>query len=290
MTDLYALSVLIYQLLLCRHPLEGKNRFGDEVTDKDLGADAVFIEDPTNRSTRYDVKWLQDAYKRQGEQKAQDIPYLFPWRDLDRLPYTSLGPYLSEVVEKAFVKGLHDPTRRPSASDWEKALDRTMDLLLRCENPKCLAKWFVFTTDDQPVCPFCGTRVRHSIPVLNCMRKDRTGSWQYDELSISCLKGSVRKICKQIVLFDHAKLYPSHAYENFPPREIRTSKQLAPLALILRNGDKWGIQNLAAVNMILSKNGNNVVVKVGEAKCLSDGLRIQLDGPGSRVLEVQMIQ
>lgn len=289
-TDKHALSVLIYQLLLCRHPLEGKNRFGDEQTDKDMGTDAVFIENPIDKATRYDSRWVKKAYERQGPAKAKDLPYVFPWRDLDKLPYTSLGPYLSEVIERAFVKGLHNPAKRPSASDWEKALERTLELLHPCENPKCLAKWFIFQPGKPPICPFCGTRIRHSIPVLNCMRKNRSGVWEYEAVSISSLNGSTRNVRGQVVLSDRVKLYPSHAYDNLPSRECRTVKQLTPLAQILRNGDVWGIVNLASPNMILSKNGKSITVKKGEGKCLSSGLRIQLDGPNSRILEVEIMK
>lgn len=289
-TDKHALSVLIYQLLLCRHPLEGRNRFSDEQTDRDMGADALFIENPLDRSSRYTAKWIKDSFERQGASKAKDLPYVFPWRDLDRLPYTVLGPFVSEVIERAFVKGLHDPGKRPAAIDWEKALERTLELLHPCENPKCLAKWFVFQPGKSPICPFCGMPVRHPIPVLNHMRTNRSGILEYEAVSVMSLGGSAHKVRMQTVLSDKMNLYPSHAYETLPGRESRTKKQLTPLARIVRKGDIWGIVNLSSPNMIISKNGKSITVKPGEAKCIGTGLRIQLDGPTSRILEVEMVK
>jgi DNA-binding helix-hairpin-helix protein with protein kinase domain len=44
---------------------------------------------------------------------------------LDRFkktPYTITGPYLKELFDQAFIKGLHNPNDRPTADAWEQAL------------------------------------------------------------------------------------------------------------------------------------------------------------------------
>lgn len=288
-TDKYALSVLIYQLLLCRHPLEGRNRFGKDVhRGREYGADALFIENPLDSRARYDAKWVRNTYTQKGEEKA--LEYLFPWRDLDKLPYTALGPYLSNVIERAFVDGLHNPKKRPTAQDWERAIERTLNLIIPCENPKCVAKWFVLQHGKAPVCPFCGSKIRHAIPVLKFLKKDRNGKDEYDAVSLTMLKGGIQKVCRQVVCYNGLILRPSHAHDNLPARENRTAKQSSPLAVIQQRGDVWGIVNLRATNMTLTKNNIRVPVKVGTGKCLESGLRIQLDGPSSRVLEVEIIK
>jgi DNA-binding helix-hairpin-helix protein with protein kinase domain len=123
----------------------------DDTDDKALGSGALFIENPLDKSARYDAKWAKDDCKRQKE-----LPYIFPWHDLDKLPYTCLGQYLSDVIERAFVKGLHNPSLRPTAAEWEFALERTIPLLKPCDNPNCPAKWYVASGDSSGSCPFCG--------------------------------------------------------------------------------------------------------------------------------------
>lgn len=149
-TDKHSLAVLIYQLLLCRHPLKGKRRFDEDDSDyRELGVDALFIENQTDRSTRYDVEWVRNGMHNKKH------PYIFPWMDLDKLPYVILGPYLSDLIERAFVNGLHSPKLRPTAAEWEYALERTVPLLRHCANSNCPARWFVARDDSSCKCPFC---------------------------------------------------------------------------------------------------------------------------------------
>src|SRR5258708_21938732 len=54
-TDLHSLAVLIYQLLLMRHPLKGPKQYASDAEQDDLlalGARALYIEDPDDRSNR----------------------------------------------------------------------------------------------------------------------------------------------------------------------------------------------------------------------------------------------
>ncbi|MDE5813030.1 MAG: kinase, partial [Muribaculaceae bacterium] len=94
-TDRHALAVLIYMYLLYRHPLRGgKVHDLDAAKDEELsmGEKALFIEHPTDRSNRPNVKNMQKAELPQG--------------DVDKLPYTICGPYLKELFDRAFIDGL----------------------------------------------------------------------------------------------------------------------------------------------------------------------------------------
>ncbi|HYW32101.1 MAG TPA: lipopolysaccharide kinase InaA family protein [Gemmatimonas sp.] len=106
-TDKHALAVLLYELLLERHPLQGKRvnspRSAEEDETLSMGARALFVEHPTDRSN----------------------PSVKPIT----VPYTRLGPYLARCFSRTFVDGLHAPVKRADAAEWELALYRTMQLL-----------------------------------------------------------------------------------------------------------------------------------------------------------------
>ena len=99
LTDLHALAVLLYEYLLRRHPLRGPKVNGQTAEEDELlsmGLKSLWIEDPRDESNRVDVA----------------------------VPYRKLGPYLPALFQRAFVEGLHQPSARPGADDWESALAR----------------------------------------------------------------------------------------------------------------------------------------------------------------------
>ena len=164
-TDLHSMAVLIYEYLLTRHPLNGPKHIPDvEAEEEDfllMGPQAVFIEDPNDKSNRPD--------------------------DL-AVTIHDLGPYLEALFLKAFSTGLHAPKERPTAMEWEQGLLKTWNLLYPCENPGCSAKWFVMHDVHNPVCPFCGRRVSNNEIVkftFNKELKGRPGQWvKNDELMV----------------------------------------------------------------------------------------------------------
>ena len=73
-TDRHALAVLIYMYLLNRHPLRGgKVNDLDPAVDEELsmGAKALFIEHPTDKSNRVKVDQLSKYEVPQGDQKSR---------------------------------------------------------------------------------------------------------------------------------------------------------------------------------------------------------------------------
>jgi hypothetical protein len=113
-TDKHALGVLIYELLLQRHPLQGKRvnstRSAEEDERLSMGARALFVEHPTDRRNP-------------------------PQRPIT-VPYTRLGPALAQCMTRTFVDGLHHPGKRADAAEWEVALYRTMQQLYPLANGK----------------------------------------------------------------------------------------------------------------------------------------------------------
>nr|GFA61407.1 hypothetical protein [Tanacetum cinerariifolium] len=155
-TDRHALAVMIYMYLLRRHPLRGRKvNDADPTRDEELsmGANALFVEHPTDKSNRPNPADMKPSY--------------LPWGDVSKVPYTVCGPYLTKLFDRAFTVGLKTPSERPTADDWETALIKTVDLLQPCPNPACEQKWYVFDNTTVPKCPYCGTAYVGPLPMLN---------------------------------------------------------------------------------------------------------------------------
>jgi len=246
-TDQHALAVLLYEYLLLRHPLRGPKVRSTASTEDDerlaMGEEALFVEHPSDPSNR-----------------PADLT----------VPYTVLGPYLGELVLRAFVRGLHTPEERPTAMDWERALVKTWDLKIDCQNPGCPSRWFVLRDAAHPQCPFCGTRRTGTVPLLRFRKQWRPGEWQPD--------GEVLVVHEQLSLFQW------HAVGNIFPGE---KADRTPQAYCVFHQGRWLLvnQNLPALS---SPSGNRV--QPGQAVELADGARFQLsEGPHGKMAEVQLL-
>lgn len=151
--------------LLYRHPLRGGkvHDMTDELRDENL----------TWERKLYLLNILQtiqivSSYLKQKQSQL-------PWHDTSKISYKITGPYLSTLFLQAFTAGLHDPSLRPSANDWENALIKTMDLIQPCNNPKCDQKWYIFDNTIAPKCPFCDTPYKGKLPVLNLYSSRKEG-------------------------------------------------------------------------------------------------------------------
>ncbi len=156
-TDLHSLAVLIYEYLMCRHPLtDGPKIYDCNSAENDdflaLGAKATFIENPTDTSNR-----------------PSDLGYTI----------SDMGKDLESLFLRAFVEGLHNPNLRPTALEWEKGLAKSWDSLHSCKNPNCTKSWFILKDVHNPVCPFCHHRVRENIIRVSFLAEKQTdkGNW-----------------------------------------------------------------------------------------------------------------
>lgn len=225
-TDLHALAVLIYEGLLRRHPLEGP-KVHSTVTEEDdvlsMGANALFIENPSDPSNQP--------------------------KDLD-FSYTVLGPHITALMNKTFVDGLHDPYKRAYSAEWENALNKTWDLLFPCRNPSCTHKWFVLHEGTQGRCPFCGTVVQSSFPILRLRKQTRPGIWMNDG---------------KVVVYDGIYLFGWHAFDNLLPGE---EADRTPIGYCSIYQGKWIFVN-QALESIMTDSG--YLVPKGSAVELKDG-------------------
>lgn len=221
-TDLHALAVLIYMYLLYRHPLRGGQYFGpiDETEEENLmmGEKALFVEHPTDDKNR--------NFKREY---GDNLNKFSPWSDLTKTPYSITGPYLKELFDQAFIKGLHNPSERPPAVMWEEALIKTNDLKLQCSNHLCEQKWFIYTNTIDTRCPFCGTKYSNSIPIFDFYYQFKEGVWKPEN--------------QRLVIYNNSTLHTWHANKNIVRNEKLTTENKVRLGYFSYHNNKWVFVN-----------------------------------------------
>ena len=224
-----------------------------------MGTKALFIEHPTDKTNR--VKPQQLA------------PSELPQGDPSKLPYTICGPYLKELFDRAFVDGLHDPMKRPSAAEWEDALVKTTDLVQPCQNSQCEAHWFVFDNTRKPRCPFCGQEYHGQLPVLNFYYKPRD-KYQYEN-------------CR-LMVYDKQTLYKWHSNNLIPANEKTSEEDKKPVGDFHFHNGQWILINRRLPDMydVTDKKP----VPIGGFVPLTDGRQILLDkAQGGRLVIVQLV-
>lgn len=266
LTDRHALAVLIYMYLLYRHPLRGgKVHDADPTKDEELtmGAKALFIEHPTNKSNRPNMKEIDTCE--------------LPQRDVKKRPYSLCGPYLTPLFDRAFIDGLHAPEQRPTADEWEQALIKTTDLMQPCQNPDCEAKWFVFDNKTKPKCPFCGTPFKGQLPILNFYYAPRPGKFMDEKL--------------RLMVYHQQSLYKWHVNRRVVANESIKPEDKKPVGDFHFHNGRWILINRALNNMKDVTNGKNKPIAIGEYVELRDGAQILMDTEdGGRLFVVQLIK
>ncbi len=259
-TDEHALGILIYEYLLKRHPLKGPKVNSTRSTEEDeylsMGPKALWIENPSDKTTGLRGRLL---------------------------PSNSLGPYLSPLFEAAFVSGLHNPEKRPSASDWERALVKTTDLLLPCRTPSCEQKWFVFDSTVRPRCPFCNSPCVGTMPILNFYRQNVRRPGQFGSES------------HRLVVWEDRYLYTWHAFDNVFAGE---SADRTSLGYFTFHRNRWFFVNEGSEAVSVVNEGSEAVsvvgsetVPTGDSVELREGQQIRFSKqPNGRLAVVQMVR
>jgi hypothetical protein len=251
--------------LLYRHPLRGGkvHDTNDEMRDESLtmGERALFVEHPTDKSNRIKL--------------AHARPTELPWADISKIPFTVTGPYLSRLFLQAFVAGLHDPSLRPSANDWETALVKTVDLIQPCENKSCEQKWYVFDNSTKPRCPFCGTAHKGKLPILNLYSSRTAGRYLSDE--------------HRLMVWTNQSLFLWHVNNLVAPNERLTDAQKKRVGYFVLHKDAWWLVNegLPDLTDVTAKTP----IPIGGKVELKDGQQLMLaKGDGGRLAVVQMVE
>jgi serine/threonine protein kinase len=262
-TDRYALAVMIYMYLLYRHPLRG-GKFHDADPQKDeeltMGKNALFIEHPTDTSNRPKLSHIRPTH--------------LPWADITKVPYKVCGPYLMQLFDRAFIDGLHNPSARPTAQDWEDALIKTVDLMQPCQNPKCEQKWFVFDNTTTPKCPFCGSLYKGQLPVL--------------DLYYAPTQGNFRLENHRIMVYSGQNIYQWHIDRNITPNERLTEEQRKAVGDFHFHNGKWILinRNMPTLKDITEQKD----IPIGTPVELADNKQILLSKePGGRLINIKIV-
>ena len=263
-TDRHALAVLIYMYLLNRHPLRGGKVWDiDPAKDEamSMGEKALFIEHPTDKTNRVKPQELDKSQLPQG--------------DPTKLPYTICGPYLKKLFDRAFIDGLHNPSARPSAAEWEDALVKTCDLVQPCQNPKCEAHWYVFDNTTKPKCPFCGQEYKGQLPILNFYYAPSHGKYMSENY--------------RLMVYDKQTLYKWHSNNLVSANEKTSTEDKKPVGDFHFHNGQWILINRRLPDMydVTEKKP----IAIGGYVPLTDGRQILLDkGQGGRLVVVQLVK
>lgn len=253
-TDLHALAVLLYRILLFHHPLRGpKLHAASSEQDNHLamGKNALFIEHPTDRSNRP--------------------------RSLN-LTTEILGEQLKSLFMAAFVDGLHNRAKRPPASRWEEALIRLSDRLVACENLLCEGKYYPFLEGRTTKCPFCKAG-GPSTPLvfLDSYRPIAGKPNQFRDDNWTIISDPMRS------------LFEWHVYADRSPGP---DSDLTPYATFVfdKRMQVWLLQNrIESALYVCDQHHNWHAVPKNQAVVLEHGLRIRFDRTDtSRVFEVRL--
>lgn len=266
LTDLHALAVLIYMYLLYRHPLRGGKVWDlDPAKDEEMamGAKALFVEHPTDKTNRVKINDLDKSQLPQG--------------DPSKLPYTICGPYLKPLFDRAFIDGLHNPSARPTAQEWEDALVKTTDLVQPCQNPQCEAHWFVFDNTTKPKCPFCGKEYKGQLPVLNFYYAPSHGRFMSENY--------------RLMVYDKQTLYMWHVNRNIGANEKTSAEDKKPAGDFHFHNGQWILINRRIPDMYeILADGNKKQIAVGGFVPLTEGRKILLSAKdGGRLVIVQLV-
>jgi DNA-binding helix-hairpin-helix protein with protein kinase domain len=146
-TDLWALAVLLFYMLMVHHPLEGKREAEIHALDlpamnKLYGTQPLFIYDPRDTSNR-PVKGYQD----------------------NAILYWNIYPqFLRELFTRAFTDGIRDPQQgRVRESEWRAALVKLRDSIIYCQ---CGAENFY----DADALRVTGNTTHNAAPCWSCQR------------------------------------------------------------------------------------------------------------------------
>lgn len=261
-TDRHALAVLIYMYLLNRHPLRGGKVWDiDPAKDEamSMGEKALFIEHPTDKTNRV---------KPQDLDKSQ-----LPQGDPSKLPYTICGPYLKKLFDRAFIDGLHNPSARPSAAEWEDALVKTCDLVQPCQNPNCEAHWYVFDNTTKPRCPFCGQEYKGQLPILNFYYAPSHGKYMSENY--------------RLMVYDKQTLYKWHSNNLVSANEKTSAEDKKPVGDFHFHNGQWILINRRLPDMYDVTDKKPITI--GGYVPLTDGRQILLDkGQGGRLIVVNL--
>lgn len=262
-TDRHALAVLIYNYLLLRHPLRGdKVRDFDPQKDEflSMGERALFIEHPSNDENRVRPQNLKQTE--------------LPWRNTQQLPYSITGPFLTALFDRAFIDGLHEPSKRPTADEWETALIKTIDLIQPCVNTECKQRWYVFDNTLSPTCPFCKTPHKGKLPIINFYSARGNGSFVSDN--------------HRLMVYTGQSLFSWHTNRFIKPNERLKPEHKKRMGYFIMHNASWYLVNENMPGLVNATTKENI--PIGCQTQITEGLNLLIGKEhGDRLLNIQLV-
>ena len=251
--DKHALAVLIYQILFMRHPLLGPKVHSPDHQENErlaYGKRALYVEHPADHSNR-----------------PSDLS----------VTTESLPPLARELFQRAFVDGLHDPSHRPSAAEWETVLLRMADQVISCATPACSMKSYVVQDKHKFECPWCKTSYQATadLPIISLYRPGaEQGDYVFDNWVVAG--------------------WPNRALMMYhvDPQKIPEPGDASFLGAYfdLDGNGKWFIVNEALEDARIADGNNVSPFKLGDRVQLKPDLKILLGpGRGFRAGFIQML-
>lgn len=245
-TDLHALAVLLFMILINHHPLHGKRELEihclDEKARKRLYGDSpLFIFDPGDPSNRAD-----------GVEQATAIAM---WRFI---PGT-----LRDLFIKAFTVGLRDRDARVREGEWIDVLSRCRDSIISCRS--CLKQNM---TEPEAGLAELGTcwRCRNRLESLGALRFAVPGS-----------------AARRLLLDSESRVYAHHLGEDGGRHDFEHA--WAEVREHPRRPGRYGLTNLADRSWdVAVPNGRNYQVSKDGSVALRDGATITVGGCQATVL------
>ena len=144
-SDLHALAVFLFHLLVSNHPMHGKRWYGGPAhlvpNDVLYGSEPIFVFDP--------------ADDRNGPVESEQQRTIELWQQLPR--------FLRERFITAFTVGLHDPAQRVAAGVWRADLARLRDLIQRCPDHIDGEVLIDPEREQRVACPRCNRPLRTAL-------------------------------------------------------------------------------------------------------------------------------
>lgn len=129
-TDLHSLAVLLFYMVLFRHPFIGSvdPNFNllDKTEEEAFGVKAIFTENPSNSRNKF----------------------------TGGIPFASLPESMRSKFVNVFSDGLTSPIKRPTAAAWSHEFWQALECMTECNH--CRQRYFI--TDSDATCLFCGKK------------------------------------------------------------------------------------------------------------------------------------
>lgn len=261
-SDRHSLAVLVLYTLLFRNVMRPLLTYDPDDQDHDerigWGKEAVFSEHPQDQ--RNHPRMLGVPLFRGGA-----------------LSYHTLTPTLQKLTERAFLEGLHNPNRRPSAREWINTLSWALDELWQCSYCR---QHFPYPHWVRPVqrraCPYCGQRrmVAPLPSVLLLYEPHSRGNYVFTQ--------------RHLVLGNGWKLFADvlDVLRN-PPMRRRDQPSIGHVEWDdKRNTNRLVNDEAATWRARLGEDGSDITVSGGTSVPLQPGTTIHF-GEGRRLLVVR---